>query len=63
MNTNHALRAPKYVGEVDASVADCWRVDEGGNFGHVREADFVEHVRVLVLEVRQINIFLEVLVF
>lgn len=62
MNTNHAFWAPIYVGEVDAGVANSWRVYERGDFGHVLEAKLIEQVRVLILEVRQIDVFLEVLI-
>ena len=50
--THHPLWASVNLGELLAGVADGWRVYERRDFRHMLQAEPVEHVRVLGLEVR-----------
>jgi hypothetical protein len=62
-NTNQPFGTPVNVWVLQASIPNRRRVYKWGNFRHILKTEFVEHVGILVLERRQINVFLDVLVF
>jgi len=62
VGTYQAFGAAVDVGVLQARVTDGRGVDDGREFGHVAEAELVEHGGILLFEHGEVDVFLDVLV-
>ena len=60
--TYNSFWASIVLGELEASIADSWSIDERCELRHVLRAKLVKHVDVGVLELRKVDVFLNIFV-
>ena len=62
-DTDKTLGASINVGELQACISNRGSVDNWGDFGHMLQAEFVKGGRIVILQVREVDVFFDIFIF